>query len=132
MKIKEKNLLWINKELESWIGRTDKYKKISDLPLKGFKVKYKRLNELRKWKEDLYFIKDGEEIIISGGALLWLFLYGNNDDEYVPEDYMIKRYPRNVLEEFKMFHRLNLFGFKPSDFDKEKIKEVVYKGGLAE
>jgi len=129
MKKIDKNKQWINQELEVWKKETDKYKSVKDLPIKSYKAKYKKFQELQKWKENLYFIKEGKETIISGGALMWLFLNGGKEEPYVPTDDMIKRYPDNVLEEYKIAHRLKLFDLKVSDFDYEKVRETIMENG---
>jgi len=125
MKKIDKNKLWIEKELETWKKETDKYKDIKDLPIKKYKANFKKLSELHKWQEDLYFIKEGKETIVSGGALLWLFLYCEKKESYKPSDEIIKNYPNNVLEEFKIAHRLKLFNLKLTDFDSKKVREML-------
>ena len=129
MKKIDKNKQWINQELKDWKRETDKYRDIKDLPIKKYKANYKKLSELHKWKENLYFIKDGKETIISGGALIWLYLYGEKREPFNPSDDMIKRYPQNVLEEYKISHRLKLINLKLSDFDYEKVKEAIMENG---
>lgn len=129
MKLIDKNKQLINQELEEWKKRTDKYKNVKDLPIKNYKAKYKKFQELQKWKEDLYFIKEGKEIIVSGGALMWLFLNGGKEEPYVPTDDMVKRYPNTILEEYKIAHRLKLFNLKISDFDYERVRESIMENG---
>jgi len=125
MKKLDRNKQWIDEEFKSWKKETDKYKDIKDLPIKKYKANYKKLSELHKLQEDLYFIKDGKEIIISGGALIWLFLYGEKGKRFKPSKDMIKRYPQNVLEEYKISHRLKLFNLKPTDFDYKRVRGMM-------
>ena len=125
MKKLDKNKQWIKEELRKWKKETDKYKDIKDLPIKKYKANYKKLSELHKWEDYLYFINDGRKIIISGGALIWLFLYGEKEKLFNPSDDMIKQYPQNVLEEYKISHRLKLFNLKLIDFDYKKVREMI-------
>ncbi len=81
----------------------------------------------KKMIDELYLIKDEseEELIISGGALLWLYLCGNNQNSNSLEKLKKKRQWNLYLEELKIRNRFDIFGINTEDLDKDKIESAL-------
>lgn len=87
-------------------------------------IKYK---DRKKLIEDLYIIKeeDSDEIILSGGTILWLYLGGTNRNVKVLDKLKKRKQWNLLLEEMKIRDRLNIFGINTNNLDKKKIEGLI-------
>lgn len=128
MKKIERKLKEINLKFEEWKEQNDKIIDIKDAKIPS-RPKYKYLLKRKELIENLYLIKDGEETIISGGMLVWLFLGGTNEEDEQFHNLLKDGHYDNYLEEMKIRHRLKLLQINVANFDKDKIRKAVNEGG---
>ena len=113
-------------EFDIWKKETDKLidlnvilKDVSNSKHYSFK------NKRRKLIEELYIIKEGKEIVVSSGTMIWLFLGGTDKDSKMLTNYSRKKHWERYLEEMKICHRIELFGIKTEKIDRNKVKELL-------
>lgn len=116
----DKVRLEIQREFSNWKNETDKILKVPE---------HMQYNKRKKLIEEIYIIKEekGEEIILSAGTMLWLYLNGTNQSTILLDELNknIVNTKALYLEELKIRHRLDLFKLNTNDFDKEKIEESI-------
>lgn len=121
----------IEKTLERWKKQTDALLDLNVIlahtsPLhrstKGLEGRRRQLIE------DLYVVRNGEDILLSPATLLWLFLRSSRHKNDLRYQVAKKGNWRNYLEELKIRHRLRLFGLTVSQFDRRKINALLEEG----
>ena len=94
---------------------TEKRKMINLMP-KTIKTK-----ERNKLVEDEFLIKEGKEIIISGGGRIALFLILDYGFETEVKRIMQFRNFESLRQVVYLIRKLNYFGLKIKDFNKDKL-----------
>lgn len=112
-------------EFAMWKSKTDKYLDVSHIPLKYKPNGWRGKKELQKWEDNLYVIKENNDIYLSAGTMLWLYLGGSSQNYDDVLQYKRDKNYKNYIESLKIHHRLELFKINTEDFDFDKIKKAL-------